>query len=137
MSSNALGAFVKQQRTLLGLTQQQLANRIGAADRSYVTRLERGDIQRPSLEVREKLAEALEVDPLRIMVEMGDLTDDQIRAGEPVPVRYRELVVKLDLLTTAHLRMLEGFVNEMLREQQAQSKTGERRSDRNSLVTFR
>lgn len=58
--SKNFGAAVRRHRMLLGLSQEDLAERAGK-DRTYVSGIERGR-RNPSLQVMQSLADALGVD---------------------------------------------------------------------------
>ena len=61
-TSLTLGDFVRQRRTELGLTQQQVADLLGYTDRSSVARLEAGEIDLPVSRIP-YLAKALQCPP--------------------------------------------------------------------------
>lgn len=67
---NALGAFIRERRTRLGLTQTQLAGRLGWAQERIST-LEHGKYGMPSLPGLAQLAEALEVPVTSFLPVMG------------------------------------------------------------------
>jgi len=52
--------MIKRLRTKLGLSQRELAKRVGVSD-AYITQLETRERINPSLEVLRKLAKALKV----------------------------------------------------------------------------
>jgi SOS-response transcriptional repressor LexA len=60
-----LSEIIKELRLSKGLTQEQLSERAGLA-RSYVTRLEGDDIQKPSLDTVHSLAKGLEMSPIKL-----------------------------------------------------------------------
>jgi len=64
-----LGAAIKRERSLLGLSQQELARRSGL-HRTYVSDLERGT-RNPSIESIDKLARALHISVLRLFEVAG------------------------------------------------------------------
>jgi transcriptional regulator with XRE-family HTH domain len=74
----ALGAFIRQQRKDLGLTQSQLADRVGWVQ-ERISLLEHGKYGTPSLPLFAGLAEALEVDQAALLSAAGFLTP----AAEP------------------------------------------------------
>jgi transcriptional regulator with XRE-family HTH domain len=52
--------MIKQRRTELGLSQRELAKRVGVSD-AYITQLETRERINPSLDVLRRLAKALKV----------------------------------------------------------------------------
>ena len=60
MTRQHLGARIKAARERTGLTQQELADRVGIT-RVYVAKLEGGDRDSPSLPVLERIAKAIGV----------------------------------------------------------------------------
>ena len=55
-----LSGIIKRRRTELGLSQRELAKRVGLSD-AYITQLETRERINPSLEVLKRLAKALKV----------------------------------------------------------------------------
>lgn len=81
--SRTLGTLIRERRHDLGLSQRQLAERIGAhVDQSDISRLEHDRITRPRHERIERLAAALDL-PASPQLVLAGWTDDQDRA--PVP----------------------------------------------------
>lgn len=68
---------LRQLRDAMGLTQQQLEDKIGKIDEGagYISRVETGRIVSPPFEVVNKLADALNVDPVEFFSSEG-LDDD-------------------------------------------------------------
>jgi transcriptional regulator with XRE-family HTH domain len=60
MPRRHLGARIKAERQRAGLTQQELATKVGIS-RIYIAKLEAGDRTSPSLPVLEQIAKALGV----------------------------------------------------------------------------
>lgn len=58
----ALGNFVRAQRERLGLSQRDLATRIGVTN-GYISRIEKGDYQNVSQRILRQLADSLNVEP--------------------------------------------------------------------------
>ena len=65
-----LGAAIKRERSLLGLSQEELARRSGL-HRTYVSDLERGT-RNPSIESIDKLARALHISVLKLFEVAGN-----------------------------------------------------------------
>jgi transcriptional regulator with XRE-family HTH domain len=86
---NGLGNYVRERRVDLGLTQEELAARIGdTATQAEISRLERGTIAFPRRRRLEALAAALEVTLGMLLVKSGWLTSSEealIDAGPALP----------------------------------------------------
>lgn len=81
--STSLGSFIRERRQELGLTQEQLAERIGVNVRqAEVSRLESGRIALPRRERMELLAAALEVSLGELLVRSGWMDE-----GDALPDR--------------------------------------------------
>jgi len=75
---NELGNFIRERRADLGLTQEELAERIGdTATQGEVSRLERGAIALPRRARLEALAVALEVTLGALLMRTGWLTSEE------------------------------------------------------------
>ena len=74
-----LGAFIKDRRQQLGITQTELAER-SALTKSHLSAIESGKIGLPNADIRRKLAEALGVTHLDLLVAAGELTAGEARA---------------------------------------------------------
>lgn len=71
MRSN-IGEIIRKKRQDAGLTQAELAERMGLRTKSGVCRLERGD-WKPSLSVVERAAKALRCSPLELLEWESDI----------------------------------------------------------------
>lgn len=61
-----IGEKIKVRRKELGISQEELAKRIGYADRSIIAKMEIGRYSNPSISRVERIAKALEVSPAYI-----------------------------------------------------------------------
>jgi transcriptional regulator with XRE-family HTH domain len=75
--ADQLGAFVREHRDKLGLSQRQLATRAGI-DNGYVSRMERGRIGAVSQPILRRLANALEVEPEDLYTVSGYVTPQSL-----------------------------------------------------------
>lgn len=66
---------IKQARLEAGLTQQQLADRIGIKSRSFICEMEKDHFD-PGIDLVKKIARALDVDPGYLI--FGDLEHDRV-----------------------------------------------------------
>src|SRR5947209_16637160 len=69
----ALGAFIRERRRALGLTQSQLGDRVGWVQ-ERISLLEHGKYDTPSLPLLAGLAEALEVEQAELLASAGYLS---------------------------------------------------------------
>jgi transcriptional regulator with XRE-family HTH domain len=78
MPRNELGNYLRERRMELGLSQEELAERIGgSASQAEISRLERGHVMLPRRGRMEALAEALEVTLGSLLVRSGWLTEGE------------------------------------------------------------
>jgi transcriptional regulator with XRE-family HTH domain len=78
MPLNRLGNYVRERRIDLGLTQEELADRIGGnTTQAEVSRLERGHIMLPRRDRLDALASALDVTLGSLLLNSGWLTPDE------------------------------------------------------------
>jgi transcriptional regulator with XRE-family HTH domain len=111
---NGLGAYVARRREQLGLTQQELAERVGVR-RDTIAQIETRT-KLPGADVRRRLAAALGVRHVDLLIAAGELSPEEI-AGTPGrwptddPIRQRayELIEQMpeDILSEIVIRFLE------------------------------
>lgn len=65
----SMGRVLRAQRTQRGLSQEELAHRVGL-DRTYISLLERG-LRQPTLSTIVKISSALEIQPEDFVAELG------------------------------------------------------------------
>jgi transcriptional regulator with XRE-family HTH domain len=94
--TTTLADFVRERRTTLGYTQEQLDNLIGK-DRGYIGMLEIKRINRPRPPTLRALAEALQVPVERLLIVSGQL-------DEPAEDDASTLLLQLDELPTSEER---------------------------------
>lgn len=76
--NNLLGQFVRQRRQDIGMTQMELSALTGIGQ-GNISDLERGRISLPSVALRRRIAEALGVGHVDLLVAAGEVSDDEIR----------------------------------------------------------
>lgn len=74
---STLGSYVRDRREALGINQTELSERAGVP-RTTVNRLETGTTQLPSPDIRRRLAVALGVSHLDLLVAAGEITSAEI-----------------------------------------------------------
>jgi transcriptional regulator with XRE-family HTH domain len=100
--NRTLGHYIKERREVLGLTQTELAERADVP-RTTVNRVETGTTKLPSPDIRRRLARALSVPHLDLLIAAGELSGDDIRSAGVVAVEIieperAELLAKLELV---------------------------------------
>lgn len=97
-----IGAYIKSKRAELGLNQTELAER-AEMTRSHLAVIESGKVNLPNADLRRRIARALGVSHLDILVAAGEITRDELQEDgiigtvEPDPVRA-ELIASLNRL---------------------------------------
>lgn len=79
---DTLARYVVHRREALGMTQTELALRSGIAP-TTLNKIEKGTTKVPPADTRRRLAAALSVRHVDILVAAGELTDDEIAAIAP------------------------------------------------------
>jgi len=102
----SIGERIKARRLELGMTQSELAKKLGYTDRASVSRVEAGQINLPQSRIAQ-FAEALRVSPAYIMgweedkknpATMDGMSEDQkklMRFAETVPAEKAALLLKV------------------------------------------
>lgn len=84
-----LGQFIRERRIELGLTQEQLAARVGENVRqAEISRLERDRVSLPRRGRMERLASALEVSLGTLLLRTGWLDEAEGACDAPVPIMH-------------------------------------------------
>lgn len=108
-----IGALLRERRLALGLSQVELARRVGISQ-TYLSNMERGRIQLPDVEVRRRLAEALRMSHVELLVAAGELDAHELpgdaEAVKPVVVG---LSAKIDELPAEARRAVERIVDDL------------------------
>ena len=81
---STVGAFIREQRRLVKLSQRQLAKATGLSD-TYLSQLERG-MHEPSLRALRAIAKGLNVSADQLISLTGALADDLEERGDGTPV---------------------------------------------------
>lgn len=110
MSDAGMGAFIRAKRQALGLSQAALAGRAGLS-RAYLSQIEGGKVGVTSADVRRRLARALGVRHIDLLVAAGELLPDEVAPvaarwppGEPERIILHELVEQLPGEDLAHVQ---------------------------------
>ena len=77
-----LGEYIRVQRESLGISQRQLAGRIGI-HHSYLARLEAGDYAQPAPAVLHRIAEALDLEPEDLFALAGHTVPHELPSFAP------------------------------------------------------
>lgn len=76
--NSGIGSYVKARRTDLGLTQEELSTRSGVG-RAQIAQIEGGRVALPGADPRRRLAKALGVSHLDMLIAAGEITEDEIQ----------------------------------------------------------
>jgi transcriptional regulator with XRE-family HTH domain len=99
----SLGTFIRERRQDLGLTQEELAARVGPTMRqAEISRLEQGRIALPRRERLEAIAAALEVSLGELLVRTGWMTEGD---------RLAAAVLNVETLTTGDAQYPQGIAD--------------------------
>lgn len=108
-----IGLLVKERRDALGLSQVELARRVEISQ-TYLSNMERGRVQLPDVAVRRRLAEALRMSHIDLLVAAGELDAHELpgeaEAMKPVVVG---LSAKIDELPADARRAVERIVDDL------------------------
>jgi transcriptional regulator with XRE-family HTH domain len=96
-----LGEFIKSQREVASMSVRRLADLAGVSN-PYLSQIERG-LRRPSAEVLQALARALQISAESLYVRAGLLTDEDAAAPS-----VREAIGRDPLLTAEQKQVLLG-----------------------------
>jgi len=119
---DSLGHYVVQMRTKIGLKQNQLAERAGLPA-TTINRIEKGVTKLPSADIRRRLATALGLSHLDILVAAGEITREEVSAGgveqrdelSGVPPQVVTALRKISTWTTWHssqmLRQVDNLID--------------------------
>jgi transcriptional regulator with XRE-family HTH domain len=78
-----LGKFIKEKRDALGINQSELA-RVSGVLRETINRIENNKTMLPSADSRRRLARALNVRHIDLLVAAGELTEDEVDDVAPM-----------------------------------------------------
>jgi transcriptional regulator with XRE-family HTH domain len=75
-----LGGFLRRRRVDLGLTQEAVSDAAGIG-RSHLSQIESGKIGLPNAAIRRRLARALALQHVDLLIAAGELDEDEVRDG--------------------------------------------------------
>lgn len=100
-----MGTYVRDQRKRLGMTQEDLGQAVGIS-KGYVSQIESGKISFPNADLRRRLAVALGVRHIDLIVAAGELTDAEVPGPsriasqrDPGVETIRALLDQIDMTT--------------------------------------
>lgn len=83
---DGIGRYIKRMREGRGFTQLRLSEE-SRVDRAYISQIESGRVALPSADLRRRLAAALGVSHLDLLVASGEITEEEISAVGKIGVR--------------------------------------------------
>jgi transcriptional regulator with XRE-family HTH domain len=109
--TEGFGAYVLARRRALGLTQGELADRIGL-NRAHLSQIESGKIGLPAADIRRRLAAALGVRHVDLLIAAGELTPDEagVPARESLGPHQARLRAMVEGLAEEEADILAGIV---------------------------
>lgn len=108
-TASGLGAFLRSQRNKAGLTQKQLVAKSGVPQ-ATISDIERGTNKLPGADYRRRLAAALNLRHVDILIAAGELNEDELpKEGAP-----REVFAG-DPVKAQAVRLLAGLNDEFVR----------------------
>jgi transcriptional regulator with XRE-family HTH domain len=134
MDATTLGAYVRARRLALGWTQKNLCDRSGVRQ-PVISDIERGRTARSDADIRRRLAGALGVTHLDLLIAAGELTREEARtaatppdADEPGVAAFVRDVRRVDWSVPgrrlAMTHVLRAFLTEDAAAQSAAASTG-------------
>ena len=106
-----LGEYIREQRSSSQISLRQLAAAAGVSN-PYLSQIERG-LRKPSAEILQQIAKALQISAETLYVRAGILTDEPVTGNE-----VRDAIARDPKLTseqrTALLNVYDSFVGEHL-----------------------
>lgn len=110
MARGDLGVYIKERRNQLGMRQVDLSEAIFASDRTYITQVELGRIGLPGHDMRQKIARALHVREVDLLVAAGELD----RADLDISDRVASLAERVNALSPEHYEILVALLDQFL-----------------------
>lgn len=123
--SMSFGDYIKEQRIALGYTTQASFAEYAGINSAHLNQIERGKIALPNAELRRKLAKALGVSHIEILVRAGELEVDEAAGTQPDPSPAERAImreVRAHAWTPAQVRAAVGSLRaiaQMGRDDQA------------------
>lgn len=106
-----LGGLVRRRRSELRLTQTELAERAGISQ-AYLSSMERGLVRMPDVEIRRRLAEALRMTHVQLLLDIEELSPAELGQTAPTPV-VPGYQAKLDALPPESRRAAERIIDDI------------------------
>jgi transcriptional regulator with XRE-family HTH domain len=85
LMETSLGSYLRRRRTQLGMTQEALGERSGLT-KGYLSQVESGRIGFPGADIRRRLAKALGVTHLELLIAAGELLEEEVATAGVVGV---------------------------------------------------
>ena len=76
-----MGSYIKERRLTLSMTQADLGGAVGK-DKAYISQIELGKVALPNADLRRRLAEALQLRHVDLLIAAGELEPNEV-PGEP------------------------------------------------------
>lgn len=110
-----IGERIRERRESLGMTQSELARKVGYKSRSSINKLEKDDKNGVSREQLYKIAKALRVTPSYLMGwEDGEIAE--------LTAMQEDILEKFFSLSVEHQQILNTFIDTLLEQEKGQTK---------------
>lgn len=115
METDGFGPCIRRARESAGISQKELADRVGVS-RPYMSQIESGKIGLPGAALRRKIADALHIRHIDLLVAAGELASEEVPSAgavrEPFPegdVRRQIVAVLADILDEHDQQIVLGL----------------------------
>ena len=96
-----MGSYIKERRLTLSMTQADLGGAVGK-DKAYISQIELGKVALPNADLRRRLAEALQLRHVDLLIAAGELEPNEV-PGEPTQFDLGSLDAAGQLCQQLHL----------------------------------
>jgi transcriptional regulator with XRE-family HTH domain len=86
---STLGSYIKERRTARGINQETLGDMAGVS-KAYISQVENGRVTLPSADIRRRIAKALGVTHVELLIAAGELLEDEIATAGVVGVVHHD-----------------------------------------------
>lgn len=105
-----MGRLVRDKRQELGLTQVEMADRVGISQ-AYLSSMERGSVRMPDVDIRRRLADVLRMTHLELLLAIDELSPEEAgQAPRPLVSEYQR---KMDAMPPDSRRAVERVIDDV------------------------
>lgn len=107
-----LGEVVRTRRQALGMSQTELAERVGVTQ-TYISNMELQRVQLPNADVRRALAAALRISHLDLLVLIGEIEESEVPGAASVRPIIPGVLQALDKLPPSSRQAIEQIIHDV------------------------